>query len=294
MSDDPAEPPLLAVNSVENDMTRTDYRVVPAVADAEAQVQSLPDIAKQNENLIAGINGGYFWRVDIDGFWRDNVCRGKTRDEAESPADQSIPPQHPNYGVGDGLVRVDGQVYSNNCDCYGNSRPAVLKLNGTDSYIDVLYRGETVDESVLNAIGAGPNLVSFNAETGESYIDIPADDDNINRFVYEATAAVGLQLSQSSPSTVSADVLVMVTTDGSDSCLPGETYCGLVSPNLASLMREVFDCGVAMSMDQGGSTTMWIQGENPDRDGVVSRSDNKSPTEGARSLANGLFLELLV
>jgi hypothetical protein len=96
-----------------------------------------------------------------------------------------------------------------------------------------------------------------------------------------------------------------------------------------------------MSMDQGGSTTMWIDGmccyyrarfslqtsndhdiilrvlpcytvswlifcifvyrmyihvgENPDRNGVVSRSDNKQPAEqeGARALANGLFIELL-
>lgn len=38
-----------------------------------------------------------------------------------------------------------------------------------------------------------------------------------------------------------------------------------------------------------------MAGENPERDGVVSRSDNKKPAEeeGARPLANGLFVELL-
>jgi hypothetical protein len=36
-------------------------------------------------------------------------------------------------------------------------------------------------------------------------------------------------------------------------------------------------------------------GENPSRNGVVSRSDNMKPAEeeGARPLANGLFIELL-
>ena len=60
-----------------------------------------------------------------------------------------------------------------------------MSLDGTKSSIAVLYRGETVADDVQNALGAGPNLVSFNASTGASYVDIPADDDNINRLVYE-------------------------------------------------------------------------------------------------------------
>jgi len=35
---------------------------------------------------------------------------------------------------------------------------------------------------------------------------------------------------------------------GSDSCRLTDTYCGLVSPHLASLMLEVFKCTQAMSM----------------------------------------------
>lgn len=243
--------------------------------------------------LIAGINGGYFWRVDIEGFWRDNVCRGKTRDEAE----HEVSSENVNYGIGDGLIKLNGAVLANNCNCSGYSRPAVIKLDGRNSDIDVLYRGETVGESVSNALGAGPNLVSYDPVTRASYIDVPSDDDNVNKFVYEATAAVGLILeTQDEESTEQppATELVMVTTDGSDSCMPSEPYCGLVSPNLASLMKEVFGCGVAMSMDQGGSTTMWVSGENPDRNGVVSKSDNKEPDGGGvRSIANGLFIQEL-
>jgi exopolysaccharide biosynthesis protein len=198
----------------------------------------------------------YFWRVDIEGFWRDNVCRGKLRSEAEQEASD----ENPNYGIGDGLVMIDGKKYSNNCNCSGYSRPAVLKLTGSESDIEVLHRGETIqDPTVTNSIAAGPNLVSYDATTGTSFIDIPEDDDNINKFVFEATTAVGVVRDPAAPT------LVMVTTDGSDSCLPGEPWCGLISPDLASLMLEVFKCTVAMSMDQGGSTTMWVEGENPER-----------------------------
>lgn len=294
--DPSVDPPLLVVNSIHVDMTRPDLRVIPAIADPVAQVQNLPDMASQNDNFIAGVNGGYFWRVDIDGFWRDNVCRGKLRKEAEQPAS----PLFPNFGIGDGLVKIDGEVFSNNCNCTGYSRPAVLKLDGRQSSIDVLQRGETVPPTVHNAIGAGPNLVSYDAQTGQSYVDVPADDDNINKLVYEATTAVGLvytpieDTSGTNWTDVTSDELVMVTTDGSDSCMPWESYCGLFSPDLASLMREVFGCGVAMSMDQGGSTTMWVRGENDERSGIVSNSDNKEEASGTgRALANGLFVELL-
>ena len=127
---------MLTVNSVHVDLLASNIVVKSAVADPVAQVQSLPDIAKLNDKNIAGINGGYFWRVDIEGIWVDNVCRGKTRKEAEMPA--SI--DNVNYGVGDGLVKIDGQLFSSNCNCSGNSRPAVLKLEGQKSFIDVLHR----------------------------------------------------------------------------------------------------------------------------------------------------------
>jgi len=119
--------------------------------------------------------------------------------------------------------------------------------------------GETVGPDVLNAFAAGPNLVSYDVSTGQSYVDIPEDDDNINRFVYEATTAVGVQLASQGGGTTVAKSIVLVTTDGSDGCLPNEHYCGLIAPRLATLMTDVFHSSVAMSMDQGGSTTMWIK-----------------------------------
>jgi len=35
-----------------------------------------------------------------------------------------------NNGIGDGLIKVDGVVYSNNCNSIGYSRPAVMSFDG--------------------------------------------------------------------------------------------------------------------------------------------------------------------
>lgn len=63
-SKDDSLPPHLTINSLHVDMERDDIRVVPAVADREAQVQSIPEMGAQNKNFIAGINGGYVFCVD--------------------------------------------------------------------------------------------------------------------------------------------------------------------------------------------------------------------------------------
>lgn len=292
-------PPTLVVNSITVDITRSDIRLVAAQAadsGGNQSLKSLPDIGRQDPRNLAGINGGYFWRVDVNGFWRDNVCRGKRREEAEKPAD----PSHPNYGVGDGVVIVDGVLKSSNCNCTGNSRPAVMLLNGDESAIEVLQRGESPAPGVPNALGAGPNLVSWNASAGAAFVDIPKDDDNVNRVVREAATAAGLvQHMDDATGKLVASAAVLVTTDGSDSCHVWEEWCGLQLKHLATLMRDVHGCTSAMSMDQGGSTTMWLQkdvsGQADQTDGVVSNADNvDSNTPGAgRAIANGLFVQSL-
>jgi exopolysaccharide biosynthesis protein len=296
-TNDASAQPLLTVNSVSFDLSSLAVRAIPAVSvDPNNPLQGLPDMAKQNDKFLAGINGGYFWRVDISGLWIDDVCRGKTRMEASKPAAST----HPNYGVSDGLVKIDGIVVGNNCNCSGYSRPAILAIDGEQSTIDVVHRAETVDDSVKNAIAAGPNLVSFNSSTGESYVDIPSDDDNINILEHAANTAVGVIYSEQNKKVGSAlrsssGKMIFVTTDGSDECGPKDISCGLNSRDLASLMKDHFGAHVAMSMDQGGSTTMWVKGANPARDGVVSRSHNNKPVEedGPRNVANGLFLALV-
>ena len=232
----------------------------------------------------------FFFLVDITGFWFDDVCREKVRKEANLPAN----PFTPNTGVSDGLIKVDGKVLGNNCNCTGYSRPAVAILDGKDSSIQILHRGETVERSVQNAIGAGPNLVSYDSTTGQSFIDIPSDDDNINILEHAANTAIAFIYDQSNPSVVAKTLLV--TTDGSDECGPFQVGCGLNAKNFASFLKDYLKVSVAMSMDQGGSTTMWVKQQATNgRNGVVSRSHNTDPIEsdGPRSVANGVFVQLL-
>jgi hypothetical protein len=188
-------------------------------------------MAALNPNFIVGINGGYFWRVDITKFWVDDVCWFKSREEALSP----VSAEHVNNGVGDGLIKIDGVVYSNNCNCTGFSRPAILSIDGADTTIEVKHRGETVAADKLNAIGAGPNLVSYNATSKTSYVDIPADDDNINIIEYAANTAVAVKFDTE---TGKATHILLVTTDGSDECGPSQPTCGINMYSLGGLLKD--------------------------------------------------------
>ena len=313
-TNDATAQPLLTVNLVEFSLPNSKLRAIPAVSvNADRPLQPIPDMATQNDKFIAGINGGYFWRVDISGIWIDDVCRGKLRAEANKPAN----PLFPNFGLSDGLVKIDGKLVGNNCNCTGYSRPAILILNDDRSTINVVHRAEGVEPTVRNAISAGPNLVSYNVTDGSSYVDIPSDDDNINILEHAANTAVGIRLTedkvtkrtftcltlwslliivfQTSFTELKASSMFFLTTDGSDECGPRDIYCGLNSRDLASLMKDQYKANLAMSMDQGGSTTMWVKGVNPSRNGVVSRSHNTEPVEqdGPRNVANGLFLALV-
>jgi hypothetical protein len=107
-------------------------------------------------------------------------------------------------------------------------------------------------------------------------IAIPPHDQNFaNVYEHSANTGVGFRTSSSGTREV-----VMVTTDGHDNCDKADTTCGTNAFTLAHLMRDAFDVDTAMGMDQGGSTTMWVDGK-----GVVSNSGG-----GARPIFSGLFL----
>jgi len=284
-------PPLLHVNSLVIDLTAKDVRIVPGVStDAANPLMTVPNMAASNtdRNFIAGINGGYFWRTDISGTWIDDVCRGKTRKEAELPAEVG----KPNQGIHDGAVVIDGKVVGSDCDCWGFSRPALASNSDASSEtgwsIDVLQRGEQGSPSVVSGLAAGPNLVSYskNADGSfTSYVDIPSDDDNININEHAANTGFGLIFDASGK----AVKMIMVTTDGSDECGRLDQTCGINAKHLAQLMIDHFAVHQAMSMDQGGSTTMWVKGApSMDGDGVVSYAGG-----GARNVANAMFVELV-
>ena len=63
-------PPLLVVNSLHVDLAEPSVRLVALAAEdsssGNATLATLPAIATQATKLLGGINGGYFWRVDVE------------------------------------------------------------------------------------------------------------------------------------------------------------------------------------------------------------------------------------
>lgn len=214
---------------------------------------------------------GYFWRTDSSSFV-DTVCEGKSRKDATTAASAATP----NTGLGDGSIVSQGALVSSNCDLPGFSRPAILTIDGAASRIDVLHRGAVPPAGVArDSISAGPNLVSVNASTGRSFVDIPADDDNVGNILeHAANTGFGVRVSGSSAHAF------LVTTDGYDGCPLLNMSCGTNAFVLADFFLNELNVTIAMAMDQGGSTTLWTKSH-----GIVSSSGG-----GPRPLYSGLFV----
>lgn len=240
-------------------------RVVPVVANSSVpySLQSVSEMAPANG--VVGINGGYFWRLDSKSFL-DDVCWGKSRADAQKSVQGSC--RHPNYGVGDGLVVIDGEILSCNCDLVGNSVPALLALNGSSTHIKVQRRGEGPPQGLLNGIAAGPNLITAGK------IDI--EGLNVNIIEHSSNTAAGLRGRRADGGFAE---LVLVVADGHDGCKASDPTCGISALPMAHFMLEVIGSEDALEFDQGGSSTMWVKGL-----GVVS-----NPGSGERNIYSGLF-----
>lgn len=265
----------LVVNIVTANITSgSGLRLTPATAPATApsDLDTLDKIASADgRTLIAGINAGYFFRLDVSTFF-DTVCVGKTAAVAEQP----VSPSTPNTGVADGSIVIGGRLRGSNCDCIGYNLPVFLTINGSSSTIDVLGRAAAPPAGLaLDSLAAGPNLVSSNASG--PFVDIRDGDENFaNVYEWAANTMVGF-----SPDGATAYFL---TTDGFDGCPATNQTCGANAFTLAYLAKDFLRVGKAMAMDQGGSTTMFVQGQGAD--GIVTHSGS-----GARPLFSGLFLE---
>jgi exopolysaccharide biosynthesis protein len=261
----------LVVNIVSFSLSGS-VRFVPVMAPSSSNYLAPLDViaATDGRKLLAGINGGYFWRTDLGPKWFDGVCIGKNYTDAET-APSLI---GPNFGTADGEIIADGVLLGSSCDCRGFSRPTSLVINGTSSQIQVRSRGERSPNGLeFDTITASPNLVSTNASG--SFVDIPSDDDNKGNILeHAANTGVGLRAAD-------GDVTgIIVTTDGYDGCPLTNSTCGTNAYTLAYLFKDLLNATSAMMMDQGGSTTMFVQGQ-----GIVSHAGG-----GARNINAGLFL----
>ena len=256
----------LNVSVLSADLTLPTLRLSP-IADAALKPVDEQAASYPSRTFLGGINGGYFWRTDSSSFI-DGVCLGKSRADAQQPPSLATP----NTGVGDNAVVANGTLLSSNCDCAGNSRPAVLTINASHSRIDVLHRGDPpLFGLAFDAIGSGPNLVSTNASG--TFLDIPSDDDNFSNILeHSANTAVGLYANGTA---------ILVTTDGYDGCPLLNPTCGTNAFTLGYLMKDYFGVQSAMGMDQGGSTTMFVKGL-----GVVT-----NPGRGTRNIFSALMVE---
>ena len=275
------------INTVEADLTVGGLRLQPLqaalVPKAEGGtgflLQPLNAMAASSGNFttgtpLVGINGGYFYRLDHAGFF-DTVCQGKNAAEASQAPQAS----EPNFGTGDGALIVNGQVLSNNCNCTGFNRPAVLEVGdvaaGVAPTISVLTEGAPVSAAGGDAIAAGPYLVSTNSSG--TFVSIPADDENLGNIL-EHAANTGLALKNG------GKTALLFTFDGHDGCAWNDPSCGFNAFQLAYFAKDYLGAETAMGMDQGGSTTMFIADQGAE--GIVSNAGGGT----VRPVFDGLFL----
>jgi hypothetical protein len=161
---------------VSSDLTAV--KLVPSTANASEQLANIENMAKEVPGAVVGVNGGYFWEVHQQGFWFDDVCFDKLRGDAL----QNVSMTNPNLGIGDTLLIKDGKVLSSACDSFGYNLPVSLVLNGTSSYFVVQDAAARLPSDVKNAIGCGPNLVSWDASSQKGVYGVPFFDESLNRF----------------------------------------------------------------------------------------------------------------
>lgn len=255
----------------------------PMTANTSDQLAPLNSIAAQDPRIVAGINGGYFYRTDSSSFI-DNVCWGKNTSDAMKP----VNPRFPNDGVGDTLVVINGEQVSSNCDCVGYNRPALAVFNGTSSYFEIQSTAAPPPRGAASCIAAGPNLLSFNHSTHAAFINIPKDDENSNILEWSSNTATAIRQQASGSNGDATTELLLVTADGYDGCPFFDPACGIDAFNFAFFLKDFVNATSAIEMDQGGSTTMFVKGRGTD--GIVSCSTDPSCSYGPRPLFSAVMI----
>ncbi len=235
---------VLTMNIVDANLADANILVKPAIGDANAKNAyrgTLLEQAASYPNAVAGINGGYF-RTRLNR--QDPNCMERS---SKKPLDT------PNH-VGEGLLVIDSQVYSTNCD--GGKLSEVGRSSLIQDAITKQWRIErvqkdTVPANTLNAIGAGPGLIQTIA--GKPQIQMTWEG-IWSTFEFSANAAVILAKDkQGNPH------MLFFTVDGIDREY-GMTSIGMTNfiynkiPTLFGLQLIS-----AMSMDQGNSTTLFVK-----------------------------------
>jgi exopolysaccharide biosynthesis protein len=260
---------ILTINIVDANLADANTVVKPAIANAQSNPpyrSTLLEQAATYPNAIAGINGGYFRKKPNR---RDENC---IRRSPKKPLDT---PEH----IGEGLLVIDQQVYSTNCNggsLAENGRSTLIQDAMTKQWRIERVEHDVVPANTLNAIGAGPGLIQ--TIEGKPQIQITWEG-ILSTLEFSANAAVILAKDkQGEPH------MLFFTVDGIDREY-GMTSLGMTNfiynkiPTLFGLQLVS-----AMSMDQGNSTTLFVKkADQP----IVSITG----TRGAvRNIYDGLFI----
>lgn len=241
----------LNINIVFAPLNDPEIKFVPYQAQSSNQLEKLPQIADHlnaKYNIIAGINGGYFYRMDVPGF-TDNICYYKTFD-----------PPKPGESIGDSLLQYNGKSYATNCAFMpglAESSRAALILTGVDPvslktapYI-TLVKPNTVymqKDQIPDAIGAGPNLIT----DGKLTVNDP-NENLLPTLEFSANSAVGIiNDTDGYPAQI-----VFFVVDGNNNSAEND-WPAMNAYQMADFMLNYLKVSNAMSMDQGGSTTLYV------------------------------------
>lgn len=265
-------------------------KILPRQANTPNQLAQLPAIADElsaQYNILAGINGGYFYRNDVTNF-NDNICPSKTKN-----------PPKPTDSMGDSLLQYNNATEATNCVYIpGVTTPrASLILTGINPltnkpapYItlvnpDVSYKNP--DGTFPDAIGAGPNLIT----DGKITVDNPEEGLMGPTLEFAANTAVGIINDQNN----NPSQIVLFTVDGNDQSFQ-KNLPAMNAAEMADFLLNYLKVNNAISMDQGGSTTMYVAASDltiyPLH--VVSNS-NYDPTkprsaDNIRNIYDGIFI----
>jgi hypothetical protein len=228
-----------------------------------------------SDKILAAINGGYFF-IAKAGFFDSNclwkIAPGEFKDFSK-PISTAF--------LSDGLTIIDSQTYAYNCATFGvdmlSPDRATFTVNDAGKMeITNLASGSGVSTvGIKQALGSGPMMI----QNGDYQMDWQAIP---STFEYSANTSVAL--AKDSSGNVS---LILFTVDGKDK---GN---GMFSFEMANVLKTTLakELGVtvtsAMSMDQGGSTTMVTCADNEDCV-KISKAGNSNPN--GRSVFNGLAI----
>jgi exopolysaccharide biosynthesis protein len=225
------------VNVLDVDPTAATFRTVET--QYPDKYETVLSMGKRT-NAVAGINGGFFC------YTSDDICSGCKNN-----------PSCMNQVKGLSLLIIQGQMKSSNC--------ALRTSFGIDQLgsprIQQIPSGQGWP-GVVNAIGAGPNLV-----TGK-----------IKHITQEGFCWYDKKAARTSVSTTSEGHVLFVTIDG--------VYLGadgMTIDDLANFLVAEFHVVSAMNFDGGGSGTMYFEGQ------IVNRPTDQT-CQGSRCVYDGLFI----